>query len=173
MLMMHSEHVAEYVEHIPIEHVIRVLYAGLQARVIHPPGVFDSDGRFYLTEFRAECCNRIQSPSRLYPYSEMVHGRTKKHLRQVATTSHGRGILSSLYIDLRMSMIRLIDSRNCITACYLVPEENRPAEDPGDYIVVRVYDRSGPALLLLRRRGARGQFVCRNVPICMFYATML
>ena len=54
-------------------------YKKLQAREIHPEGTFDSGGRFYLSE-KFECCKGIRNPSRAHPYSEMVHGRTLKHV---------------------------------------------------------------------------------------------
>lgn len=54
-------------------------YTKLKNREIHPDGEFDSGGRFYLKD-RYDCCKGIRNPSRAYPYSEMVHGRTLKHI---------------------------------------------------------------------------------------------
>ena len=53
-------------------------YLKLKNREIHPEGEFDKSGRFYLAE-KYECCANIRNPSRRFPYSEMLHGRTLKH----------------------------------------------------------------------------------------------
>ena len=56
-------------------------YLKLKNRETHPEGTFDSGGRFYLAESeKQDCCRGIRSPSRTYPYSEMVHARTLKHV---------------------------------------------------------------------------------------------
>jgi len=58
-------------------------YLQLKDRKIHPPGEFDNGGRFYLAESeKCDCCRGIRSPSRAYPYSEMKHARTLKHVAQ-------------------------------------------------------------------------------------------
>ena len=58
-------------------------YLKLKNREIHPEGTFDSGGRFYLAESEKHDCYRgIRSPSRAYPYSEMKHARTLKHVAQ-------------------------------------------------------------------------------------------
>ncbi len=58
-----------------------VEYLKRQDRTSHPAGRFDKGGRFYLAdvEIRA-CCHTIRTPSRRWPYSEMTHGRTIKHV---------------------------------------------------------------------------------------------
>lgn len=48
----------------------------------HPPGTWDKAGRFYAEE-SCECCRGIRSPSRSYPFSEMVHARTALHVASV------------------------------------------------------------------------------------------
>ena len=56
-------------------------YLKLKNRKTHPEGTFDSGGRFYLAESeKHDCCRGIRSSSRAYPYSEMVHARTLKHV---------------------------------------------------------------------------------------------
>ena len=56
-------------------------YLKLKNRKTHPEGTFDSGGRFYLAESeKQDCCRGIRSPSRAYPYSEMKHARTLKHV---------------------------------------------------------------------------------------------
>lgn len=50
-------------------------YLRLRDRLEHPVGEFDNAGRFYLTD-KCDCCSSIRSPSRAYPYSHMVHGRS-------------------------------------------------------------------------------------------------
>ena len=54
-------------------------YQELKERKIHPDGKFDSKGRFYLSE-KFDCCHGIRVPSTSFPYSEMKHGRTLKHV---------------------------------------------------------------------------------------------
>ncbi|GAA3954406.1 hypothetical protein [Allohahella marinimesophila] len=54
-------------------------YLMLKSRRKHPEGTFDDARRFSLAT-RCECCLSIRTPSRRYPYSEMVHGRSLKHV---------------------------------------------------------------------------------------------
>jgi len=56
-------------------------YIDLRDRVTNPEGTFDKQGRFYIAG-RSEyaCCQAVRSPSRRFPYSEMKHGRTLKHV---------------------------------------------------------------------------------------------
>lgn len=56
-------------------------YQSLRDRITNPEGTFDKQGRFYLdTRASLPCCQSIRSPSRRFPYSEMKHGRTLKHV---------------------------------------------------------------------------------------------
>ena len=59
-------------------------YNALKNRKVNPAGKFDNGGRFHLVR-RCDCCNSIRSPSRAYPYSEMLHGRSSVHV----ATIHG------------------------------------------------------------------------------------
>ncbi|WP_108836306.1 hypothetical protein [Tateyamaria sp. Alg231-49] len=53
-------------------------------RISHPEGDFDSGGRFYLAvEERRGCCEWIREPSRAHPYSEMLHGRSLRHVAEL------------------------------------------------------------------------------------------
>ena len=54
-------------------------YVALRDRRKNPTGTFDKRGRFYLAA-RFECCDYIRRPSRAWPYSEMLHGRTAEHV---------------------------------------------------------------------------------------------
>lgn len=55
---------------------------GLRDRTRNPAGSFDKAGRFSL-QYRCECCDEVRSPSRAYPYSEMIHGRSVAHVANV------------------------------------------------------------------------------------------
>ena len=57
-------------------------YIALRDRVSNPGGSFDRGGRFTLDAYH-ECCASIRNPSRAYPYSELVHARTLKHVAAV------------------------------------------------------------------------------------------
>jgi len=61
---------------------INQVYAELQSRSINPSGKFDNAGRWY-----AENSDLIsvRSPSRAWPYSQMLACRTKKYVARVAT----------------------------------------------------------------------------------------
>ena len=60
-------------------------YADLRDRRANPAGTFDRAGRFSLDNAeRSECCAAIRTPSRAYPYSEMQHARTLRHVCSVA-----------------------------------------------------------------------------------------
>jgi len=61
-------------------------YIQLRDREVHPAGSFDSAGRFSLNT-RCKCCAGIRSPSRAYPFSEMVHARTVVHVASMAGLS--------------------------------------------------------------------------------------
>jgi hypothetical protein len=50
----------------------------LKHRKTHPAGKFDKAKRFTLAE-HFDCCKSIRRPSRRFPFSEMVHGRTLVH----------------------------------------------------------------------------------------------
>jgi hypothetical protein len=50
----------------------------LKDRITNPEGTWDKGGRFYLDN-SFECCKYIRTPSRRWPYSEMLHGRTLEH----------------------------------------------------------------------------------------------
>lgn len=54
-------------------------YLSRQDRLSHPGGHFDSAKRFSLNE-KFSCCEDIRSPSRRFPYPEMMHGRSLLHV---------------------------------------------------------------------------------------------
>jgi len=67
-----------------IEEKIEKTYYRRKNRLDHPKGKFDSAGRWYpAEEEERDCCAHIRRPSRAYPYSLLVHCRTKKHIRQL------------------------------------------------------------------------------------------
>ena len=57
-------------------------YLDRKARRSHPDGYFDNGGRWYPDDKYEwqKCCSSIRSPSRRFPYSYMLHCRTKKHV---------------------------------------------------------------------------------------------
>lgn len=57
---------------------IKSVFTALKNREQHPRGTFDKAGRFYLEDGDIAY---VRSPSRVYPFSEMLHGRTKKFLK--------------------------------------------------------------------------------------------
>ena len=54
----------------------------LKRRNVNPDGKSDNAGRFYLQTSCPHCAT-IRSPSRAFPYSALVHGRTYKHVYHV------------------------------------------------------------------------------------------
>lgn len=61
-------------------------YKNRKNRLTHPTGKFDKAGRWFPSADEvAECCNEIRYPSRAYPYSLLVHCRTKKHIKMLAS----------------------------------------------------------------------------------------
>lgn len=56
-------------------------FVSRKERWSHPDCHFDKAGRAYLLRHE-DCpgCKYVRSPSRAYPYSEMVHGRTAEHV---------------------------------------------------------------------------------------------
>lgn len=57
-------------------------YLARQARAEDPAGKFDRAGRFYLSEACGRDC-LVRWPSRKWPYSQMLHGRTLDHVARV------------------------------------------------------------------------------------------
>lgn len=74
------------VEYSPEVQEAAELYLARRDRMVHPDGEFDSGGRFYLSEY-CECCSTIRTPSRRFPYSEMVHARTAIHCAHLLDVS--------------------------------------------------------------------------------------
>ncbi|WP_170339715.1 hypothetical protein [Ruegeria arenilitoris] len=65
-------------------HLAAPEYSRRKHRLSHPKGDFDSGYRFYLAdEERGGCCMEIREPSRAYPYSEMTHGRSLRHVAEL------------------------------------------------------------------------------------------
>lgn len=60
---------------------VEKLYSRRQARLENPDGKFDKQGRFDPSpEEWCDCCTSVRAPSRAWPYSYMLHCRTKKHV---------------------------------------------------------------------------------------------
>ncbi|MGD9890314.1 MAG: hypothetical protein AB7R89_16330 [Dehalococcoidia bacterium] len=58
-----------------------VLYRSRTLRRSHPEGTTDKGGRWYpVPEERRDCCTRIRTPSRAWPWSLLVHCRTAGHI---------------------------------------------------------------------------------------------
>jgi hypothetical protein len=56
-------------------------YIARRDRKKNPRGEFDRGGRWYAAkEELRKCCRPIRSPSRRFPYSELLHCRTAKHV---------------------------------------------------------------------------------------------
>ena len=53
-------------------------FVNRQTRRSHPEGSFDKGGRFYLRS-TYDCCS-VRRPSRQFPYSQMLHGRSAEHV---------------------------------------------------------------------------------------------
>ena len=61
--------------------LIERVFDARQCRVTHPDGTFDKGGRWWPSQReQCECCNRIRTPSRRWPYSLLVHCRSKGHI---------------------------------------------------------------------------------------------
>ena len=57
------------------------MYYSRKLRLTHPEGHFDKAGRWWPSDREQySCCNAIRTPSRAYPFSLMVHCRTRKHV---------------------------------------------------------------------------------------------
>ena len=60
---------------------LKEVYTLLKERKIHPVGIFDKRGRFYLEDDELV---DARSPSAAYPYSQMNAGRTSKFVKAMA-----------------------------------------------------------------------------------------
>jgi hypothetical protein len=57
------------------------LYLDLQGRRTHPNGATDTGGRWYPDHY-LDCCKKIRTPSRRWPWSLMMHCRTMVHVAE-------------------------------------------------------------------------------------------
>lgn len=56
-------------------------YISRRSRGTHPAGDFDAYRRFTLDPSEiCDCCTYIRAPSKRFPFSQMVHARTLKHV---------------------------------------------------------------------------------------------
>ena len=63
---------------------IQDLFDKRKDRVEHPAGSFDRQGRWFpAQEETQDCCRGLRSPSRAWPYSLLLHCRTKKHCQNL------------------------------------------------------------------------------------------
>lgn len=71
---------------------VEELWKARQARTLHPDGHFEYKGRYphgYVVAWwpseweRCSCCMGLYRPTRLHPYTLMVHCRTKRHIKQL------------------------------------------------------------------------------------------
>lgn len=60
--------------------MINQIYMELKERMIHPAGKFDNGGRWYAEN---DSLISVRTPSRAFPYSEMVACRSKKYVKAV------------------------------------------------------------------------------------------
>lgn len=60
---------------------LKQVYVWLKERILHPTGIFDKGGRFYLEDDELV---DVRSPSAKYPYSQMSAGRTSKFVKAMA-----------------------------------------------------------------------------------------
>lgn len=67
---------------------IDTVYQARQARLIHPDGHFDKQGRWYPSEkercTNAGCPGTLRAPTKAWRYSWMLHCRTRKHCAYLA-----------------------------------------------------------------------------------------
>lgn len=74
-----------------VDQAVNIIFEKLQDREIHPTGEFDSKKRFYLK--KGHLVN-VRGPSRAWPNSEMVAGRTKKYIKAVFEESKPKTLKS-------------------------------------------------------------------------------
>jgi len=69
--------------------IILAIHLAREQRLCHPKGSFDRAGRWYPDEWEeCECCRYIRWPSRQYPFSYLLHCRTKRHVENLVA-KHG------------------------------------------------------------------------------------
>jgi hypothetical protein len=68
---------------------IDAIFQRRKSRAEHPTGKFDKQSRWYPDAAEhQECCDRVRKPSAAWPYSLMVHCRTKKHIARLVLSRH-------------------------------------------------------------------------------------
>jgi hypothetical protein len=64
--------------------IINAIFSSRQDRKSHPDGKFDNAKRWYPSDReKCDCCGNVRGPSRTFPFSYMVHCRTKKHIEEL------------------------------------------------------------------------------------------
>lgn len=81
-----------------IETIISQVFEQAKTRMIHPYGKFDHAKRWEPKGLLAAHCESgyIRSPSRAYPFSLMVHCRTKKFITKLLTAHNVTTIEAAL-----------------------------------------------------------------------------
>jgi|GEM_PF-4337224 len=71
------------------EEKVKKEYAARKKRKSHPDGIFEKGNRWFPSDDeKCDCCKEIRWPSWNYPFSLMVHCRTKKHVRNLFLKDH-------------------------------------------------------------------------------------
>lgn len=72
------------------QEAVESIFQAWQERSEHPDGKFDGKKRWYPSDKEhCDCCDYIRSPSTAYPFSYMVHCRTKKHIQNLVEKHWG------------------------------------------------------------------------------------
>lgn len=72
------------------EIVALTLYEKRQARLAHPSGRADKQGRWWPSDTEQQICCSVRSPSRSYPWSLMLHCRTLRHVARLTNVPEAR-----------------------------------------------------------------------------------
>jgi hypothetical protein len=69
---------------------INTVYTAMKERLMNPEGSFDKQGRWYPSA-EQRCCSdncpgTLRAPTKAYPYSWMLHCRTRKHCAYLAAS---------------------------------------------------------------------------------------
>jgi hypothetical protein len=80
MIELSENEANEYKKEVSSDEMIKKVYDMLKNREIHPSGEFDKGGRWYAKN--SDLIN-VRSPSRAWPYSQMLACRTLKYVKKV------------------------------------------------------------------------------------------
>jgi hypothetical protein len=89
--------------------IINTIYEMAKNREIHPCGAFDKAKRWQPCDVLEGYMGSVRTPSRSYPFSYMIHCRTKKYITTMVTESNIKTIEEAINLYTKGSLAQEIN----------------------------------------------------------------